>query len=347
MILTKTPLRVSLFGGGSDYVEHSQQHGGAVLGMAINKFVYVGVKHMPPGQLMRMYGVTPHGKEQFQDIPIRYRVQYSKVDDCASRDEVKHPAVRAALAYFNIDTPLEFHTFGDLPGRSGLGGSSAFSVGLLSALTRLLGFQVHDTAESLAAEAVAFEQHIVQETVGVQDQIFAAVGGINYIQFGEYGAEIKKLDLAQARVRELEESLLLVYSGTMRDAHVMAKKQIAELPNKTDVLKQMSNQAEEAMLLLSNPHASLHRIGPMLYRAWYMKKSITPEISSPEIDALYERGLSLGATGGKLLGAGGGGFMLFYVPKEKQVAFSQDIHAPTVAFKVSHAGSEVLVDEAA
>lgn len=336
MILTRTPLRVSLFGGGSDYVEHSAKHGGAVLGMAVNKYVYVGVKHMPPGQLME------------GDIPIKYRVQYSKVDDCARIEDVRHPAVKAALKYFGVDTPLEFHVFGDLPGRSGLGGSSAFSVGLLHALTRLLKLPSHFDPLGWAAEAVAFEQHMIGEAVGVQDQIFAAVGGINFIEFGE-AASVNRVNLSPERTKELEEALILVYSGSMRDAHKMASAQIAKAEDNEARLKLMTDQAYIARDELQSD-VPLDTLGLRLDSMWKLKRELCPGMTSPEIDALYEDGKAAGALGGKLLGAGGGGFMLFYVPKDKQESFVTALtrHTPLshmVRFKVAAEGTKVVIDE--
>ena len=331
MILTETPLRVSLFGGGTDYPEWFLRNGGAVLGMAIDKFVYVGVKRMPPGQL----GAG--------DRPLRYRVQYSHVDDCYAAEDVKHPAVRAALRYLarlGRDEPLEFHTFADLPGRSGLGGSSAFVVGLLRAL-QAHGSLPTEGPHELAREAIAFERHMIPEAVGFQDQIFAAMGGINYITFGT-AFEVQRIEMPLARIIELEQSLVLVYCGTMRDTHAMAEKQIEAIPRNGTYLRALSESATLARegLLGAEP---LSAIGEMLHEAWLLKRQLHPEISSPAIDALYARGRAAGAIGGKLVGAGGGGFMLFYVPLRCQEQFLALIGAPSVRFKAWHHGSRIVL----
>ena len=331
MILTQTPLRVSLFGGGTDYPEWFQEHGGAVLGMAIDKYCYVGVKPMPPGQL---------GAD---GAPLRYRVQYSKVDDCQRVEDIRHPAVRAAVRYFNTDQALEFHCFGDLPGRSGLGSSSSFTVGLLHALQHQLGLSNHVPLLDLAREAIPFEQHVIREAVGCQDQIFAAVGGLRFITFDVTQTQVETVSIPEDRLAELENSLVLVYSGSMRDAHLMAAQQVARVKQNTRLLLELQRQAHTGHMILTDPHFPLLGIGKLLDHTWWLKRELHPEISNPEIDALYHRGIRLGAVGGKLLGAGGGGFFLFFVPPECREAFEKSIGAPCVHFHVVHTGSRVIV----
>lgn len=324
MILTATPLRVSLFGGGTDYPEWFLENGGSVLGMAINKYVYVGVQDMHPGQ------------------DSRYRVQYSKVDDCQTVAEIKHPAVRAILQYYGIDTPLEFHCFGDMPGRAGLGSSSAFCVGALKALQ--IHFRIPTTGSplDLASEAVAFERHVIPETVGFQDQIFAAAGGLNFIEFGPTGSKIQRITLPLERLLELEQSLVLVYSGSMRDAHKMAAKQVAAIPKKADAMSNLASLAQQGKETLLNSGQPLSHIGYLLHEAWMSKVELCPEVTTPDIDALYARGLSLGAGGGKLLGAGGGGFFLFFVPADRRIIFEHEIGSLCVPFRIAHNGSRTI-----
>lgn len=344
MILTRTPYRVSLFGGGTDYPEWFEEHGGAVLGMAIDKYCYVGVKRMPPGQ------------ELSPGVPLKYRVQYSKVDDCNTVPEIKHPAVRAALTHFGLhdtDLPLEFHIFGDLPGRAGLGGSSAFTVGLIHALRRLRdGAGYRHSEWALAREAIQLERDEIKEMVGCQDQIFAAFGGLNHIRFhpvendNQQAPSVERIVLTDSRMRELERSLVLVYSGIMRDAHVMAQKQVGRmgLAENQQLLTEMHALTEEAYKALVGSQP-LARIGRLLDTGWSMKRGLCPEISSPAIDALYDHALIYGAIGGKLLGAGGGGFMLFFVPPDRMPFFEQHIDAPCVHFKQAECGSLTFIDE--
>lgn len=325
MILTQTPLRVSLFGGGSDYPEFFLEHSGAVLGMAINRYVFVAVQPMHPGQ------------------DSRYRVQYSKVDDCQTVAEIKHPAVRAALQYYGITEPLEFHCFGDSPGRAGLGSSSAFCVGALKALQIHFNLPATNSPLDLASEAISFERNLIPETVGFQDQIFAAVGGLNHITFGKTGSIIHRLKLQPNRLHELEQSLVLVYSGSMRDAHRMAAKQVAEIPKKNSTLTDLVQLAHVGRDVLLDTNQSLSLIGEMLYDAWQAKIRLCPEVTTPDIDALYSRGIACGALGGKLLGAGGGGFMLFFVTPDKQSEFEVKIGVPCVKFKISQTGTRMVL----
>ena len=342
MILTRTPLRVSLFGGGTDYPAFFKENGGAVLGMAIDKFAYVGVKHMPPGQTMKRLDGA--------EVPIKFRVQYSKVDDVALAEEIRHPAVKAAVSYYELEKEaLEFHCFGDLPGRSGLGGSGAFTVGLCHALHKLfsLGMGGMYDAWSIADDAIHIEQEVIKEAVGCQDQVFAAHGGINLITFEKHSRVVRPLDLPFERIEELAFSLVLVFSGTMRDAHVMAEKTIEAIPYKGKALQRMKEQAWSAYDLLLNG-GKIATLGGILNEAWELKKSVTPEVSTPEIDALYEQGLSFGATGGKLLGAGGGGFFLFFVPVDRHDDFLSSMHREgkrTTTFRASPQGSTTIIEE--
>jgi len=337
MILTKTPYRVSLFGGGTDYPEYFERDGGrgAVLGMAIDKYCYVGVKHMPPGQ------------ELAPGVPLRYRVQYSKVDDCNAPEEVKHPAVRAALINYGLqDEKLEFHCFGDLPGRSGLGGSSSFTVGLLLALSSLLPGKVnreHVLVKSeLARSAIYLEREVIGEAVGWQDQLFAALGGINYFTFGKCGYSMAPVNVSAAREQELMASLFLVFTGAMRDAHVMAAKQIQNFSQRQAELEFLAELADEGRRVIEGTQ-SLDRIGELLHLAWMRKRELCEGMSTAQIDSVYDAGLKAGATGGKLLGAGGGGFMLFYVPDYNRYRFVRAMSP--ISFKIDRRGARVIIEE--
>ena len=332
MILTRTPLRVSLFGGGTDYPAWFERNNGAVLGMAIDKYVYVGVKRMPPGQSMK------------------YRVQYSKVQDCMSVAEIQHPAVRGALEFLKVDQPLEFHILADQPGRSGLGGSSAFVVGLLHALHRqLVPSREPLDAWQITDAAIMLERDIIKEAVGCQDQIFAAHGGLKFLTFDDMGRTQRTLDLPGHIIRELEQRLVLVHTGTMRDAHEMAAKQIARIDDGCNggPLRRLAELAREGLeMLLSGTDRERLQLGDLLAESWATKRLLHEEIASPSINALYERGRQLGATGGKLLGAGGGGFMLFFVPNlDGMLKLKREIGAPCVDFRIAWQGSQVLVNE--
>ena len=336
MILTRTPLRVSLLGGGSDYPTHYIAHGGSVLGLAIDKYVYVGVKRVPPGQLM----AHPQTREP---VPIRFRIQYSRVDDCLTVDDIRHPAVRAAVKYLGMeDDRIEFHIFGDLPGRSGLGGSSTFVVGCLHALLRLKDPLRAVTPMDLAREAIAFEQFYMREAVGSQDQLFAALGGMRYIKFGPE-SHAHALRISWVRIERLTECLILVYTGLMRDAQPIAAAQIAEASVNAAALQTLSHLADEgfAWMLSERP---LARIAELIDASWGHKRQFAG-VNNQQINDLYDRGRKLGAIGGKLLGAGGGGFLMFYVPDHTRESFEAGIGAPLVRFGMAQRGSEVIINE--
>lgn len=361
MILTRTPLRVSLFGGGTDYPDWFSENGGAILGMAIDKYVYVGLKHMPPGQVGD------------QGTKINYRVQYSHVDDCVRIADIQHPAVKGALQYLCWDgekLPLEFHIFGDLPGRSGLGGSSSCMVGVITTLDVFITEYLYknstdsmiprhvvlNSLEDIANLAIHIERNVIKETVGCQDQILAALGGLRSITFPTDGRwTATNVSLPQERIQALEDSLVLVYTGIMRNSSEMAARQIHEQGRNHGsvshgvfctprfALHLMAQQAEAGRKVLTSKGEGLDELGPLLHDAWQLKRGITDGLTRPEVDVLYEHGLACGATGGKLLGAGGGGYMLFYIPQKNRRRFEQTFGAPTTTFKISERGTHVLV----
>lgn len=332
MILTATPYRVSFFGGGTDYPEWFRHHGGCVLGMAIDHYCYVALKALPP---------------LYPDI--KYRIVYAKVEDRKTVAEIEHPAVRGCLEHSQVQDALEIAHMGDLPARAGLGASSSFVVGLLHALqqyNRATAYS-HGLIEPrlLASEAIHVERNVIGEAVGCQDQIFAAMGGLNFVEF--YPGETENWrctteSLPSHRLEELESSLVLAYTGIMRSAHVMAAQQIKAMPGKAEYLNTLKELAIEARLLLNDEKRALASFGAMLDQAWWYKRQLCAGITSMEIDGLYERGLDLGALGGKLLGAGGGGFMLFFVPPKEREAFVHKIGAPCVTFGLSRRGTHQI-----
>ena len=326
MVLVQTPLRISLFGGSSDYAEwfmHSPE-GGAVLGMAINHYVYMAVQPMTLGS------------------PLRYRIRYSLVDDCQTVDEIQHPAVKAALKYYGIDSPLLITCFGDLPGGAGLCRSSAFCVVILKAIQTHFNLPTTNSVLDLASEATSFERHIIPETVGFQDQVFAAVGGLNFLTFDRTGTTVQRLHIAEERLRELEQSLVLVYVGNTRNAYSMAKKQVSAIPQNHDLLLDLVEMARAGRDVLLNSIYPLYLLGGILHKAWKAKILLCPDVTNPNIDTLYEHGLRCGAVGGKLVGAGGGGFLLFFIPPENHINFKNKIGAPCVTLKISTTGSRVV-----
>jgi D-glycero-alpha-D-manno-heptose-7-phosphate kinase len=327
MIISRTPFRVSLFGGGSDYPAWYAQHGGAVLGFAIDKYCYVSVRKLPP----------------FFDY--RHRIVYSKVETVDDPAAIQHPAVRHVLQELNIDYGVEIHHDGDLPARAGLGSSSSFTVGLLHALHAQAGRM--KSKHQLALEALHVEQDVIREHVGSQDQIWAAYGGMNRIDFQRDGAfNVSNIIMARERKVELFGHFMLFFTGFARYADEIAARKIANLDRKAALVHAMAAMVDEAQSILANTHRSLHEIGELLHHSWMMKRDLADTVTNPKIDAIYQAGLEAGALGGKLLGAGGGGFMLFFVPPERQSAVRERLRdLVRVRFDVDQNGSKIAVYE--
>jgi D-glycero-alpha-D-manno-heptose-7-phosphate kinase len=327
MIITRTPLRVSFFGGGTDYPVWYREHGGAVLSTAIDKYCYITSRWLPP----------------FFDY--RSRVSYSKVENVNSNEAIEHPSVRACLQFMNIREGVEIHHVADLPARTGLGTSSAFTVGLLLGLYGLKEQMRHKHA--LAQDAICVEQELLQEAVGAQDQVAAAYGGFNRISFQPDGKiDVKPVLAPRGRFAELQSHLALFFTGFARTASEIAKTQLKETPNRTRELTTMLQMVDEAEDILSNPHRPIREFGSLLHESWKLKRSLTDKITTSKIDEIYEAGLSAGATGGKLLGAGGGGFMLFFVPPEQREVLKRRLQGfLCVPFGFSDKGSHVIAYE--
>jgi D-glycero-alpha-D-manno-heptose-7-phosphate kinase len=327
MVITSTPLRISFFGGGTDYPVWYREHGGAVLATTINKCCYITCRWLPPF------------------FEHHSRISYSKVENVSRNDAIEHPSVRACLRFLEIDEGVEIHHVADLPARTGLGTSSAFTVGLLLGLYALKE-QMRDK-HALAADAIHVEQNVVQEAVGSQDQVSAAYGGFNRINFGtDGGIEVKHILAAQNRLAELEQHLALYFTGFSRTASEIATAQLKVTPHKKKELEMMLQLVNEAESTITNPNRALDEFGRLLHESWQIKRTLTQKISNSNIDEIYEAGCSAGALGGKLLGAGGGGFMLFFVPPERRQALRMRLKKLLcVPFGFSNRGSHVVVYE--
>jgi D-glycero-alpha-D-manno-heptose-7-phosphate kinase len=267
-----------------------------VLGTAIDKYCYITCRYLPPF------------------FEHRLRVVYSLIEMCQTAAELKHPVVRAVLGKMSLDRGLEIHHDGDLPARSGMGSSSSFTVGLLHALTALLGRM--SAKHDLATEAIYVEQNLLRETVGCQDQVFAAFGGFNTIEFCQDDSfRVEALPLARSRLQELSASLVLFYTGLRRTASDIASTYVADLGAKRRQLVRMREMVDEGSQILTD-NGSLDRFGDLLHEAWVLKRSLSGAVSNSRVDDIYEAARRAGARGGKLLGAGGGGFILFFAPPE-------------------------------
>lgn len=326
MIICRTPFRVSLYGGGTDYPAYYEQHGGSVLGFTINKYCWISLRKLPP----------------FFDY--RHRVVYSKVELVKASREIEHPVVRTAFMQ-HAPYGLEMHHDGDLPSRSGLGSSSSFTVGLLNALHAFKGHM--STKSDLAMEAIHVERDLLKENVGSQDQVWAAYGGLNQIDFHRDGSfDVAPILVPALRRNELNDNLLLVFTGFARSASEIAGKQLANFAQRQGHLARMRQMVPEARAVIENPRASLEILGDMLNESWALKREMAAEVTTPEIDAIYDAARAAGATGGKLLGAGGGGFLLLYVPAKVRQAVRTTLHKLVeVPFRIGAEGSRIVLYE--
>jgi D-glycero-alpha-D-manno-heptose-7-phosphate kinase len=301
-------------------------HGGAVLAATIDKYCYLTCRYLPPF------------------FEHRIRIVYRQIETCKTIDEIRHPAVRAVLQYLQLDRGIELHHDGDLPARSGMGSSSAFTVSLLHALHALRGDM--PTKKQLALESVYIEQQVLQEVVGSQDQVMAAHGGLKHVSFLPSGEiAVRPLILSQERLAELNSQLMLFYTGIVRTAADVAKSYVADLEARRRQLRIMKDLVEESIDVLTTGQ-DLTAFGHLLDEAWQMKRSLSTQVSNPEVDELYAQARAAGAVGGKLTGAGGGGFLLLFVPPDRQPAvlqaFSSLIHVP---FQFESQGSQIVFYE--
>ncbi len=323
MIISRTPFRISFFGGGTDYPPWFRQHGGAVLSTSFDKYCYITCRELPPF------------------FEHKYRIAYSKVENAKEIGDIEHPAVRAVFAEMGMKQGLEVHADADLPARSGLGSSSSFVVGLLNSLTALQGKRV--TKEWLTQEAIRIEQEVLKENVGSQDQAAAAHGGFNVIHFQQDGGmRVEPLVLPAPRKQELNEHLMLFFTGFSRFSSDIAKAQVANMEKKAESLHRMRAMVDESISILCDGR-DIREFGDLLHSGWIEKRGLSDQVSNGSIDALYEKARLAGAIGGKLLGAGGGGFMLLFVAPEQQAAVRAALRDLIyVPFKFENSGSHVI-----
>ena len=327
MVITSTPLRISFFGGGTDYPVWYREHGGAVLSTTIDKSCFITCRWLPPF------------------FEYHSRISYTKVENVSTNTVIQHPSVRACLQYLGMSEGVEIHHIADLPARTGLGTSSAFTVGLLHGLYALKN-QMRDK-HSLAMEAIKVEQEILEEAVGAQDQVSAAYGGFNRINFGVDGSvDVNRILTSADRLAELEGNLALYFTGFSRIASEIAQEQLRQTPHRTRELDTMRGLVDEAEAIVTNPRRSIDDFGRLLHESWSIKRTLTQRITNPAIDEIYDAGLSAGALGGKLLGAGGGGFMVFFVPPERRESLRERLkQLLCIPFKFSTRGSHVVLYE--
>ncbi len=325
MIITKTPFRISFFGGGTDYPVWYRNHGGAVLATTIDKYCYISCRKLPPF------------------FEHKHRIVYSQIENVQHINEIEHPAVRGVLNWANIVDGLEIHHDGDLPARSGLGSSSSFTVGLVHALKGLNGeltSKLH-----LARDAIHIEQNVLNENVGSQDQISAAYGGFNKIIFHKDGSfDVAPITLNVSRRNELRSHLMLCFTGFSRIADAIAKSKIDNIKKRKMELTCIGEMVDEAINILLNNNLSIIEFGKLLDLSWQYKRSLSDRVSTPEIDEIYEAAIQAGAIGGKILGAGGGGFMLLFASPDKHAAIRERLKRLVhVDFNFDNLGSRVAL----
>lgn len=322
MIISRTPFRISFFGGGTDYPLWYKENGGAVLSTTIDKYCYVTCRRLPPF------------------FEYKHRIVYSKYEQVNTIDQIVHPAVREVFRFMDINEGLEIHHDGDLPARSGLGSSSSFTVGLLHALYALQGKMV--TKKRLALEAINIEQDLIKENVGSQDQVIASFGGLNKIEFsGQHNIEIRPVILPEKRMEEFQSSLLLFFTGFTRIASDFAKDKILKIPKRFKELKEMHSMAEEGVKIITGK-GGIDEFGRLLNECWKIKKTLSDKVTNSDIDQIYKKAIKAGAIGGKLLGAGGGGFILFFATPEKKQRIIDSLGLLHVPFKFDKTGSQII-----
>lgn len=323
MIITKTPFRMSFFGGGTDMEDYFKENGGAVLSTTFDKYCYVNVRHLP----------------KFFDYNTE--LSYSKIERVTNVEDIQHPAIREAMKMLDMrEIRLTYEA--DLPARSGLGTSSSFAVGMLNAFYALKG--KYADKKKLADEAIYLERVLCNEAGGWQDQIAASFGGFNRINFGPDGYEVLPLIISPERKNRLNDNLMMFFTGFTRFSSDVQKANSATSPDdKKMMLKKMQDLVDEAEAILVNDEKDLDDFGRLLDTTWKLKRQTGGSVSTNSIDALYDKGIKAGALGGKLLGAGGGGFLVFYVQPDKQEsvkkAMSDLMYIP---FEFENGGTQVI-----
>jgi D-glycero-alpha-D-manno-heptose-7-phosphate kinase len=323
MIISRTPFRISFFGGGTDYPAWYKENGGAVLSTTIDKYCYITLRYLPPF------------------FAHKYRIAYSKIETVKRAQDIQHPSVRALIKYMGVTKGLEIHHDGDLPARSGLGSSSSFTVGLLHALHALKGRII--SKETLAREAIHIERDLLKENVGSQDQVAVACGGFNRIEFGRGGeVRVDPVSLCPRRLQELEKRLMLFYTGLQRFSSEVAAEQVRTTSIKKQELTAIHHMVDRAVDVL-NGVGTLKEFGRLLHESWLIKRNLTSRITNERIDEIYRAAKKAGALGGKLLGAGGGGFMLFLVEPEHQALVRRSLKDLLwVRFAFERDGSRII-----
>lgn len=324
MILSKTPYRISFFGGGTDFPDWYNNFGGQVISSSIDKFCYVSVRDLPPF------------------FKHKYRLVYSNTEEIKFLNQIKHPSIKQTLKYLKNKSSLEIQHIGDLPARSGIGSSSAFTVGLLNSLYNLNDFK--PSKRRLAENAIFIEQKMIKENVGSQDQIATAFGGMNLIKFKKNNHfTIKKINISKNNIIDFNKNLILVFTGLQRFSSLVEKEKRKLLSKNEKKLHLTQLLVDEFIKLINSKNNNSNEIGKLFHESWEIKKSLSSAVSNRKINQLYNYAIQSGALGGKILGAGGGGFALFYVPYNRQSKFLKKFEKNIIVpFKFENKGSQIL-----
>ena len=328
MIISKTPYRLSLFGGGADYPSWFVSNQTKLISAAMANYCYISVKQLPPY------------------FDYMNRVIYSKIESVRTFDEIEHPSVRACLKYLQVPNGISITHDGDLPARSGIGSSSSFTVGLINALQTYLGKPL--TTHELALQAIDIEQNIIGESVGVQDQIMAAYGGIKVLELSGANIKVRDLRIPDSYVEDLEEHIMLGFSGISRLSEVQAKKQVDSIKEGKSVqtLEAMQKLTNEALRIFEHESSSaIKDIGLLLQEQWNYKRTLTDSVANSDINSIYDAAIQAGAYGGKLMGAGGGGFFMFLAPPDAHQKIKDALKQINVwiPFNFDYEGSKIIM----
>jgi D-glycero-alpha-D-manno-heptose-7-phosphate kinase len=328
MIISKTPYRLSLFGGGADYPSWFVSNQTKLISAAMANYCYISVKQLPPY------------------FDYMNRVIYSKIESVRTFDEIEHPSVRACLKQLQVPNGISITHDGDLPARSGIGSSSSFTVGLINALQTYLGKPL--TTHELALQAIDIEQNIIGESVGVQDQIMAAYGGIKVLELSGANIKVRDLRIPDSYVEDLEEHIMLGFSGISRLSEVQAKKQVDSIKEGKSVqtLEAMQKLTNEALRIFEHESSSaIKDIGLLLQEQWNYKRTLTDSVANSDINSIYDAAIQAGAYGGKLMGAGGGGFFMFLAPPDAHQKIKDALKQINVwiPFNFDYEGSKIIM----
>jgi D-glycero-alpha-D-manno-heptose-7-phosphate kinase len=323
MIITKTPFRISFFGGGTDFPKYYNKHEGCVIGSTIDKYCYINSRFLP------------------ENFLHKHRVVWSISEDAVKNSAIKHPIVKAALKIFNVKKGLEIMHFSDMPGETGIGSSSSFSVGVLNSLYNLLKEKKIKPKE-LSTLSNYLEQKIMRESGGSQDSVWAAYGGFREIHFSKKKIDVKSLKIQKPRLEKLEDNLILFNTFLSRHSSKIEETKIKHLESKIELYDGLKVYVRECKKILLSK-CSLNDFGYLLNDYWKLKKNLSPSVASNYLEEIYEEAMHAGALGGKILGAGGGGYYMFYCPKKNQKKLIKRLsNLKSLKIKFSREGSKVI-----